>query len=363
MKYTSIAKTIITHSLELKKGDYLYITVKGTSQQELGKEIEKVAHEMGIRTSYYFRTTAQQKDFYENCTEEELDDFIEKESKIMRECDGVALLGENVSSNLSAEARKKADRYFLEVHEKIRLKKKWLLTGAPCMEECNGDENLYNEMMETFISSCSIDYEKMSKAQDALVKRLSKADKVRIIAKDTDLSFSIKGLPPVKCIGDRNLPDGEVFTAPVKDSVNGFITYNLPSKRNGFTHNNIRLDFKNGKIINCCSDHTKELIEAFETDEGARYVGEFSFGINPLVNKCFNNILYDEKISGSIHFTPGAAYDECFNGNKSAIHWDLVQSHTPEFGGGEIWLDDELIRKDGRFVVEDLVCLNPENLV
>ena len=154
-----------------------------------------------------------------------------------------------------------------------------------------------------------------------------------------------------------------MFTAPVKDSINGYITYNLPSKRNGFTHNNIRLDFKNGKIINCCSDHTKELIEVFETDEGARYVGEFSFGINPLVNKCFNNILYDEKISGSIHFTPGAAYDECFNGNKSAVHWDLVQSHTPEYGGGEIWLDDVLIRKDGRFVVEDLFCLNPENLI
>ena len=168
MNYTNIAKTIINHSLELKKGDLLYITVKGTSQQELGQEIERVAQEMGIKTEYYFRTTAQQKDFFENCSQQQLQDFIDKESKIMRACDGVALLGENVSSNLSEEARKKSNYYFDEVHEKIRLKKKWLLTGAPCMEECNGNEKLYNEMMETFIASCSIDYDKMSKQKTPL---------------------------------------------------------------------------------------------------------------------------------------------------------------------------------------------------
>ena len=363
MNFTPIAKTIIEHSLELKPGDYLYISARGESQIPLAKELERLAHEKGIKTTYLFKTVQEYEDFFKNSTEKEVDEFIAFESKIMRDCDGVALLRENISPNFAIEAQIKCNKYHLEVHEKIRLKKKWLLTIVPCMEECNGDTKLYNEMMETFLASCSIDYRKMSKAMDNLCSRIEKADKVRIIAKDTDLSFSIKGMPAIKCIGDRNLPDGEVFTAPVKESVNGYITYNLPSKKNGFTHNNICLHFKDGKIIKESSNHNKELTNIFNMDEGARYIGEFSFGLNPLVNKCFNNILYDEKISGSIHLTPGSAYDECFNGNKSALHWDLVQSHTPEFGGGEIYLDGELIRKDGRFVVEDLLCLNPENLV
>ena len=347
----------------MKQGDHLYISVRGESQVELGKALERLAGEMGIKTTYLFKTTQEYADLFEKSTDDELDNYIAFESQIMRACDGVALLRENTSPSLSEDAQKKNNKYFLEVHEKIRLKKKWLLTIVPCIEECNGDEKLYHEMMDTFIKSCSIDYKKMSKAMDNLCRRIEKADHVRIIAKDTDLSFSIKGLPAIKCIGDRNLPDGEVYTAPVKNSVNGYITYNLPSKHNGYTHNNIRLDFKDGKIINESSDHSEELTKVFNTDEGARYVGEFSFGVNPLINKCFNNILYDEKISGSIHFTPGSAYDECFNGNKSALHWDLVQSHAPTHGGGEIWLDGQLIRKDGRFIVDDLLCLNPENLI
>jgi aminopeptidase len=154
-----------------------------------------------------------------------------------------------------------------------------------------------------------------------------------------------------------------VYTAPIKESVNGYITYNLPSIEGETTHNNIYFEFENGKIINATSDHSKELNEVLDTDEGARYIGEFSFGLNPFITKCYNNTLYDEKISGTIHFTPGNAYEKCNNGNKSVIHWDIVQSHLPEFGGGEIWLDSTLIRKDGLFVVEDLKCLNPDELI
>ena len=203
----------------------------------------------------------------------------------------------------------------------------------------------------------------MSHAMDNLVKRLAKADRVRIIATNTDLAFSIKGLPPIKCIAKRNLPDGEVYTAPVKTSVNGYITYNMPIVYNGITHNNVYFEFKDGKIVNESSDHPEELTKILNTDEGARYIGEFSFGLNPFVKKCFNNALYDEKISGTIHLTPGLAYERCNNGNKSSIHWDIIQSHAPEFGGGEIWIDGELIRKNGIFVVPDLECLNPSNLI
>ncbi|MDF2590669.1 MAG: aminopeptidase, partial [Clostridia bacterium] len=175
-------------------------------------------------------------------------------------------------------------------------------------------------------------------------------------------SFSIKGLPAIKCAGELNIPDGEVFSAPVKDSVNGYITYNTPAEYQGFTYENIRLEFKDGKIIKATANDTDRINKVFDTDDGARYVGEFAIGVNPYITKPMKDTLFDEKIMGSIHFTPGNSYDDCDNGNKSAIHWDLVFIQTPVYGGGEIWFDDTLIRKDGMFVLDSLKVLNPENL-
>ena len=202
----------------------------------------------------------------------------------------------------------------------------------------------------------------MDRAMDALKALMEKTDKVRLVAKGTDLTFSIKGIPAVKCAGHMNIPDGEVYTAPVKDSVNGVITYNAPTLENGVKHENVRLVFKNGRIVEATSSDTKALNDVLDTDEGARYVGEFAIGVNPFVTDPMLDILFDEKISGSIHFTPGCCYDDAYNGNKSSVHWDMVLIQTPERGGGEIYFDDMLIRKDGRFVTEELACLNPENL-
>lgn len=203
----------------------------------------------------------------------------------------------------------------------------------------------------------------MSDAMNPLVDLMNKTDKVHILAKDTDLTFSIKGIPAVKCDGACNIPDGEVYTAPVKDSVNGVISYNVPSIENGFRFENVRLEFKDGKIIKATANNSDKANALFDTDEGARYVGEFALGVNPYVTKAIGDILFDEKISGSFHFTPGCCYDDAPNGNKSAVHWDLVLCQTPEFGGGEIWFDDVLVRKDGRFVLPELFGLNPENLM
>jgi aminopeptidase len=223
--------------------------------------------------------------------------------------------------------------------------------------------NMSTEAFEDFyFKVCTLDYSKMSKAMDNLAELMEKTDNVRITGPGTDLTFSIKGIPAIKCAGENNIPDGEVFTAPVKDSVNGVITYNTPSPYEGFTYDNIKLTFKNGKIIEATANDTERINRVFDTDEGARYVGEFAIGVNPFIQNPMKDILFDEKIDGSFHFTPGQAYDEAFNGNKSAIHWDLVCIQRPEWGGGEIYFDDRLIRKDGRFVVPELECLNPENL-
>lgn len=352
-----IARNLVDYSLELRSGEKLNIIIRGESQNLLGKEIEMVAKEKGIGTRYGYDNI----EFFEDLSDEEFETFLQNELFVMQECDACMIVADMVPRKMSEKATERRNRYFKIVHKDVRLKKRWNITSLPCRENCASEEE-FEELYATYLKASSIDYDKMSKAMDNLVYRLQKADRVRIIAKGTDISFSIKGLPVVKCIGKRNLPDGEVYTAPIRNSVNGYITYNLPIVYNGTTHNNIFFKFENGKIVKERSDHTEELADILNTDDGARYIGEFSFGVNPFIKRCFNNALYDEKISGTIHLTPGSAYARCDNGNKSLIHWDIVQSHTSEYGGGEIWIDGELIRKDGLFVVQDLLALNPSAL-
>lgn len=246
------------------------------------------------------------------------------------------------------------------VHGKIRVPKtKWVILRYPNDSMAQLAEMSTEEFEDYYYNVCTVDYRKMSAAMDPLVALMEKTDRVRIVAPGTDLSFSIKGIPAIKCDGRCNIPDGEVYTAPVKDSVNGVIRYNTPSPYDGFVFKDMELTFKDGKIIKAVSNNTERCNAIFDTDDGSRYVGEFALGVNPQIHDAMGDILFDEKIAGSIHFTPGASYDDAYNGNKSAVHWDLVLIQTPEFGGGEIWFDDVLIRKDGLFLLDELKGLNP----
>src|SRR5690606_32848804 len=240
---------------------------------------------------------------------------------------------------------------------------KWVVLRYPnpSMAQLAG---MSTEAFEDFyFRVCNLDYAKMDRAMDPLKELMDRTDRVRIVGPGTDLSFSIKGIGAVKCSGRRNIPDGEVYTAPVRDSVNGTISFNVPSVYNGFKYENVRLTFRDGRIVEASANDTARINALLDTDEGARFVGEFSLGFNPHILHPMNDILFDEKIAGSLHFTPGQAYEEADNGNRSAIHWDLVLIQRPEYGGGEVWFDDVLIRKDGRFVHPALEGLNPERLV
>jgi aminopeptidase len=250
------------------------------------------------------------------------------------------------------------------VHSEQRVKHtKWVVLRYPSAAMAQLANMSTEAFADFYFRVCNVDYDLMSRAMEPLVRRMENTDEVRIVGPGTDLTFSIKNIPVVKCAGQNNIPDGEVFTAPVRDSVNGVITFNTPTVYQGVTFENIRFEFKNGKIVNAfAGNNTDRLNQILDTDEGARYIGEFSIGVNPNIHHPMKDILFDEKINGSFHFTPGQAYEEADNGNRSSIHWDLVCIQRPEYGGGEIWFDGELIRKDGRFVVEDLMPLNPENL-
>ena len=242
----------------------------------------------------------------------------------------------------------------------IRInKRRWTLLNYPSLVDAYKAHMTYDDFYNFALDVMTVDYKSMSEKIEPLKKLMEKTDKVRILGPNTDLTFSIKGMPAIPCVGTANIPDGELYTAPLKSSVNGVITYNTPSPYNGNIFNNIRLEFKDGKIIKCeASNDNDKLKEIFDTDEGARYVGEFSLGFNPMITRPMGDILYDEKIMGSLHFTPGRCYEDCDNGNISSIHWDLVLIQTKEYGGGEVYFDDVLIRKDGKFVLDELMNLN-----
>ena len=366
-RITKLAKGLINYSCKLKKGEKVLIEAKGIDYM-LVTALIKEAYAVG---AYPF------VEYYDNrITRELLLGQTEELAKLRAKFDGARMAemdayigvrgGENCNEFSDVPEKNmqiESEYYSHPVHHEIRVKKtKWVVLRYPNQGMAQQAGMSTQAFEDFYFNVCNLDYSKMDRAMDALKARLDKADKVRIVAKDTDISFSIKGIGSKKCSGEHNIPDGEIYTAPVKDSVNGIITYNTPSVENGFKFENVSLTFKDGKIIKATANDNNKVNAVFDTDEGARYVGEFAIGVNPYIVKPMGDILFDEKISGSIHFTPGCCYDDCYNGNVSAIHWDLVLVQTKEYGGGEIYLDGELIRKDGLFVTEDLLCLNPENL-
>lgn len=367
-RINKLAKGLVNYSANLKKGEKVFIEATDVPEELVCALLENVYAAGGIP---YVKLVSNrvQRSLLMGAGEESIKKLAEYEAHIMNDMDayiGVRGFKNNFElSDVPSETSALYQReFFYPVHHEIRVKKtKWVILRYPTDGMSQLSEMSTEKFEDFYFDVCTLDYAKMSKAMDPLVELMNKTDKVRLVAKNTDITFSIKGMPAIKCAGGCNIPDGEVYTAPVKDSVNGVITYNAPSMQGGKKYENISLTFKDGKIINAACDGDNEALnKVFDTDEGARYVGEFAIGVNPYVTAPMLDTLFDEKISGSIHFTPGCCYDDAYNGNQSGVHWDLVLIMTPEFGGGEIWFDDVLIRKDGRFVLDSLKCLNAENL-
>ena len=361
-----LAKNLVHYSCEVQPGENVLIEASGVPYQFVNLIVREV-FEAGAFPFVSLGDNKVKRELLRGGKEEYFKRMAKYDEYKMRDMQAyIGIRGGENSCELSdaTGARFYNEFYAGPVHNRLRVKNtKWVILRYPTegMSELAG---MSTEAYEDFyFYVCCLDYKKMGEAMTPLVELMNKTDKVRIIAKDTDLTFSIKGIGAVKCKGDRNIPDGEVYTAPVKDSINGVIHYNVPSIEDGIKFEDVRLVFKDGKIVEATANHTEEANKIFDTDAGARYVGEFSFGLNPCIKKAIGDILFDEKISGSIHFTPGCCYDDAYNGNTSAVHWDLVLCQTPECGGGEIWFDGVLVRKDGRFVLPELQGLNPENLI
>lgn len=362
-----LAHNLVNYSCALKKGEKVLIDAIGVPN-DLPIAIVEEAYKVGAYPFVNVIDNSIQRAIYSGLNEEQTKLWADIDSVRMKNMDAyIGIRGGDNSFELSdVDGDKMAiyqNFYSLPVHHNIRVKQtKWVVLRYPTPSMSQQAQMSTEAFSRYYFDVCNLDYSKMDRAMDALKALMDKTDKVRIVAPETDLTFSIKGINAVKCAGKLNIPDGEVYTAPVKNSVNGTIKYNAPSIEQGLKFENVKLTFKDGKIVEATGNYTEKLNEIFNTDEGARFVGEFAIGVNPYVTKPIGDILFDEKISGSIHFTPGCCYDDAFNGNISSIHWDLVLIQLENYGGGEIYFDGVLIRKNGIFVLDELKPLNPENL-
>ncbi len=363
-----LAHNLVSYSCRVQENEKVYIHYIGEDTEDLARAlIREVYRAKGIPFAH-FTSNRVLRETLLHCSEEQLKLMAETDGGEMEQMDCyIGVRGADNAAELSdvpAENMKLYNQlYATPVHHEIRVPKtRWVVLRYPNAAMAQLANTSLEAFQKFYFDVCNLDYSKMAKAMEALEAYMNRTDKVRITGPGTDLTFSIKDIPAVPCAGHMNIPDGEVYTAPVRESVNGVITYNTPSLNDGVLYENVRLEFENGRIVRAKANHTERINQVFDTDEGARYVGEFAIGVNPYVLHPMKDILFDEKIAGSIHFTPGNCYDDAFNGNRSAIHWDLVLIQRPEYGGGEIYFDDVLIRKDGLFVVPELACLNPENL-
>ncbi|HLN64502.1 MAG TPA: aminopeptidase [Symbiobacteriaceae bacterium] len=363
----TLARNLVRYSTQLKAGEKILIDLYGL-EVDIARALVEEVYAVGGIPFVSIKNHQVLRSLLMGATVEQWQMMARYEAERMKEMDAYIAIraGENASelSDVPPEKTKIYQEHWNHpVHSEIRVNQtRWCVLRWPTHSMAQLATMSTEAFEDYYFDVCTLDYAKMDRNMDPLKARMERTDKVRIVGPGTDLTFSIKGLPAVKCSGRRNIPDGECYTAPVRDSVNGVLTYNTPSVYQGFTYENIRFEFDNGRIVKATANDTDRINKVLDTDEGARYIGEFSFGFNPYILKPMKDTLFDEKIAGSFHFTPGQAYKIADNGNKSAIHWDLVCIQRPEYGGGEIYLDGELVRKDGRFVVEDLLGLNPENL-
>jgi len=361
-----LAKLLTTFSTSLKKGDKVLIDAYDIPA-EMTTALIRAVRELKAIPFVQLHNARVSREMALGAEEAQYDLLSRIELARMKMMDAyIAIRGSaNIAemSDIPSERMKLVSRKMKPVLDHRVKKTRWVVLRWPSPSMAQQAGMSTEAFEDFFFKVCTLDYAKMQPGMKALKALMEKTDRVEIKGPGTDLSFSIKGIPAIPCGGTHNIPDGEVFTAPVKKSVQGYITFNAPTIYQGVPFDNIRLEFKDGKIVNATANNTEKLNQILDSDPGARYIGEFALGFNPHILHPMRDILFDEKIAGSFHFTPGQCYEQTENGNRSQVHWDMVCIQRPDYGGGEIYFDGKLIRKDGLFVPRALQSLNPEHLV
>ncbi|HNQ90309.1 MAG TPA: aminopeptidase [Verrucomicrobiota bacterium] len=364
-RYSRLADLLVTYSMALKKGERVLLDMIDVPD-EFVVVLMRAARAVGAIPIVEVRHTRVNREVVRDTDPEHATLVRDLEMYRMKRMQAyVAIRGSanaNEASDVGSDRMQLYMKALRPVLDQRVNRTRWVVLRWPTPSMAQA-ANMSTEAFEDFyFRVCTLDYRRMAQAVKPLERRMRRADRVRIKGPGTDLEFSIRGIGAVPCSGLRNVPDGECYSCPTLRSANGVIQFNTPTLYGGTKFENIRLELKNGRIEKAAGSQEKKLNEILDTDPGARFIGEFSLGFNPHILNPMCDILFDEKIAGSLHFTPGQAYQECGNGNKSAIHWDMVLIQRPEWGGGEVWFDGELIRKDGRFLPQDLQGLNPGRL-
>jgi aminopeptidase len=365
-RFDRLAEVLIGFSTRLQKGEKVLIDTFDIPA-EMVISLVRTARAKGAIPLANLQSNVVNRELLRGAEEDQYRLIADYELARMRAVDAyIALRGSyNITehSDVPPNRMQLALKLLQPVLEQRVNKTKWVVLRWPTSSMAQMAGMSTEAFEDFFFRVCTFDYSKMENAMRPLKDLMDQTDRVRISGPGTDLRFSIRGIPTIPCSGKHNIPDGEIFTCPVKESVDGYVQFNAPTIYQGSAFDSVRFGFKNGKVVEASGNNTKRINEILDSDGGARYIGEFALGLNPYILEPMRDILFDEKIAGSFHFTPGQAYEEADNGNRSQVHWDLVGIQRPEYGGGEIYFDDQLIRKDGLFVPKDLKSLNPEHLI
>ena len=364
--YLKLAKVLTGFSTNLQKGERVLIDAFDIPQAMV-IALVRAARDLGAIHYVNIQNACISRELVNGLDAEQFETQATWELARMQKMDAyIAVRGSNNIFEMSDVDPAKVSHVMKAMKEVLDYrvnKTKWVILRWPTPAMAQQAMLSTESFEDFFFRVCTQDYSRMVEGMKTLEDLMSNTDQVHLKGPETDLRFSIKGIGAVACGGRHNIPDGEVFSCPVRDSVEGEITYNAPTIYQGVSFDRIHLKFEKGRIVHADGSNAKRLNEILDSDDGARYIGEFAIGFNPHILEPMRDILFDEKIAGSFHFTPGQAYEEADNGNRSQVHWDMVQIQRPEYGGGEIWFDGELIRKDGLFVKDELKKLNPDYLL
>ena len=364
--YLKLAKVLTGFSTNLQKGERVLIDAFDIPQAMV-IALVRAARDLGAIPYVNIQNACISRELVSGLDAEQFETQATWELARMQKMDAyIAVRGSNNIFEMSDVDPAKVSHVMKAMKEVLDYrvnKTKWVILRWPTPAMAQQAMLSTESFEDFFFRVCTQDYSRMVEGMKTLEDLMSNTDQVHLKGPETDLRFSIKGIGAVACGGRHNIPDGEVFSCPVRDSVEGEITYNAPTIYQGVSFDRIHLKFEKGRIVHADGSNAKRLNEILDSDDGARYIGEFAIGFNPHILEPMRDILFDEKIAGSFHFTPGQAYEEADNGNRSQVHWDMVQIQRPEYGGGEIWFDGELIRKDGLFVKDELKKLNPDYLL
>jgi aminopeptidase len=364
-RYAKLANLLVKYSIELKKNERILLDMIDVPD-EFAIQLMRAARQAGAIPLVETRHTRVSREVMRQTNDAHAALVREVELFRMKRVQAYIAVRGSDNANESSDVPNRLMALYAKAVRPVQNyrinKTRWCVLRWPSPSMAQA-ANMSTEAFEDFyFDVCTMNYPKMARAMIPLQKLMSRTDRVHLKSPGTDLQFSIKGIGALLAEGKRNIPDGEVFSCPIKNSVQGVIQYNTPTLYAGTKFENVRLEFKDGRIIKASANNPKRLNEILDTDAGARYVGEFSLGFNPYILDPMCDILFDEKIAGSLHFTPGQAYKQADNGNRSAVHWDMVLIQRPEWGGGEVWFDGRLIRQDGLFLPRELRPLNPRNL-